>query len=115
MDCIFCRIVAGEIPSERVYEDERVVAFKDIHPIAPVHVLVVPRAHLATLNEASPDNAADLAAVLQAAPLVADRMGVRESGYRTFFNVGKGAGQVVMHVHMHLVAGASLTDMMKKL
>jgi histidine triad (HIT) family protein len=106
-DCIFCKIVAGEIPSERVFETDTVVAFKDINPLAPVHVLIIPKRHIPTINDVAEDDRAVMADVLQAAPEVAELMGVKESGYRVFFNVGRGAGQVVFHVHMHLIAEAA--------
>ena len=108
-DCIFCKIVRREIPSSVVYEDEHVLAFKDIHPIAPVHILVVPKHHVATLNDVDADNLPHVAALLAAARPVAEALGVEHQGYRVFFNVGRGAGQEVFHVHMHLVARASLS------
>jgi len=111
--CIFCKIVRREIPAEVVYETERVLAFKDIHPIAPVHVLVVPKRHVSTLNDVDSDNLADVAALLEAAKPVAAAMGVHDEGYRVFFNVGRGAGQEVLHVHMHVVARASLATVVK--
>jgi len=107
--CIFCKIVRREIPSTVVYEDAHVLAFKDIHPIAPVHILVVPKHHVATLNDVDDDNLEHAAALLAAARPVAEAVGVRDEGYRVFFNVGRGAGQEVFHVHMHLVARAGLS------
>jgi histidine triad (HIT) family protein len=111
--CLFCKIVRREIPAEVVYETERVLAFKDIHPIAPVHVLVVPKRHVPTLNDVDADNLADVAALLEAARPVAEAMGVQHEGYRVFFNVGRGAGQEVFHVHMHLVARARLSKVVE--
>jgi histidine triad (HIT) family protein len=107
--CIFCKIVRREIPSTVVYEDAHVLAFKDIHPIAPVHILVVPKHHVATLNDVDDDNLEHAAALLAAARPVAEAVGVRDEGYRVFFNVGRGAGQEVFHVHMHLVARVGLS------
>jgi histidine triad (HIT) family protein len=111
--CIFCKIVRREIPATVVFENDRVLAFNDIHPIAPVHVLVVPKHHVATLNDVDADNLGDMAALLDAAKHVATAMGVHDEGYRVFFNVGRGAGQEVFHVHMHLVARASLSTVVK--
>jgi histidine triad (HIT) family protein len=113
--CVFCKIVRREIPSTIVYENERVLAFKDIHPIAPVHILVVPKHHVATLNDVDDDNVEHVAALLAAARPVAEAMGVRDEGYRVFFNVGRGAGQEVFHVHMHLVARAKLSKIVDDL
>ena len=114
-DCIFCKIVDGQIPAKVVYQDEQVLAFHDINPIAPVHVLLIPRQHIATVNDVGVDQEAVMGHLLAMAPKVADLMGVKEKGYRLFFNIGRGGGQVVMHVHMHLVAGASPREMMKHL
>ena len=110
-DCIFCKIVAGEIPSTLVYEDELVVAFEDINPVAPVHVLVVPRAHIATLNDTrdAPDGLAD--AVLRAARRIASERGVSDSGYRLVANCNAEGGQVVFHLHFHLMGGRQMGRM----
>ena len=115
-DCLFCKILAGQIPADVVYEDEHVLAFKDIQPMAPVHILVIPKTHIATLNDldAAPENAAAIQAVMMAAPRVAEAVGVLEEGYRVFFNVGKGAGQVVFHIHMHLIARGNLREIVTK-
>lgn len=103
-DCVFCRIAAGEIPATRVWEDEHVVAFNDISPAAPVHVLVIPRRHVATLDDATPDDAALLGRMMLAASAVARTLGV-SAGYRVVMNVNAGAGQVVFHVHLHVLGG----------
>ncbi len=110
-DCIFCRIVAGTIPSTPVYEDELVVAFEDIHPVAPVHVLVVPRAHVATLNDTrdAPEGLAD--AVLRAARTIARQRGVAGSGYRLVANCNAEGGQEVFHLHFHLLGGRQMGPM----
>jgi histidine triad (HIT) family protein len=109
MDCLFCRIVAGQIPSTKVFENDRLVAFKDISPAAPMHVLIVPREHIATLNalEARHD---DLMGemVRTAAKLAADG-GYAERGFRTVFNCNAEAGQTVFHVHLHVLAGRQLS------
>jgi histidine triad (HIT) family protein len=103
-DCVFCRIAAGEIPAEKAYEDDHVLAFHDIRPSAPVHVLVIPRRHVATLDDAVPADADTLGRMLLAASVVAKQLGV-SSGYRVVMNVNKGGGQVVFHVHMHVLGG----------
>jgi histidine triad (HIT) family protein len=103
-DCIFCRILAGEIPSQRVYEDEDVVAFRDIHPKAPVHVLVVPRKHIASLDEATEADAALLGRITLVLPRLARELGLTE-GFRTIVNTGPGGGQEVFHLHYHILGG----------
>jgi len=105
--CLFCRIVAGEVPSKRAYEDKDVVAFHDIAPQAPVHVLVVPRVHVATLADAPLDGAApSIAAVMTSARRAADALGLTSrDGYRLVVNCGERAGQSVDHLHVHLLAG----------
>lgn len=103
-DCLFCRIVAGEIPSRKVYEDESVYAFEDIEPRAPTHILLVPKKHVPGLAEAGPEDAALLGELqLRAAALARDR-GLAQ-GYRTVLNVGPHAGQSVFHLHLHLLGG----------
>lgn len=105
-DCIFCKIVEGTIPSKKVYENERVYAFHDIAPSAPVHVLIIPKAHYASMNEVT--NFDDIAEVHKAAVQIAKDLGVAESGYRLINNCGSDGGQVVYHVHYHLLAGEKL-------
>lgn len=111
-DCLFCRIVRGEIPSTRVYEDAKVIAFADLHPVAPVHVLVVPRRHFDDLNElsADPDGVSVMGDVLKAVPLVAEAAGIRSSGYRLINNCGADAGQTIRHVHFHLIGGKAMGE-----
>ena len=106
-DCIFCRIVAGEIPSERVHEDDQVIAFKDLHPQAPVHVLVVPREHRRDVTELAQDPAL-LAHTAQVAAQVAAEHG--DGDFRLIFNTGASAGQSVFHVHAHVLAGGKLAE-----
>ncbi|MFL6333680.1 MAG: histidine triad nucleotide-binding protein [Pyrinomonadaceae bacterium] len=108
-DCIFCKIVAGEIPAAKIYEDERAVAFRDINPQAPTHALVIPRAHVASLNEAGETDEALLGHLLLVAARVARDEGHADGGYRTVINTGAGAGQTVFHIHVHLLGGRSLT------
>jgi histidine triad (HIT) family protein len=101
--CPFCEIVEGKIPSEKVYEDELVIAFWDAHPARPIHILIVPREHIPTLNDIPPDNHI-LAHVGRVAAKIAADFGVADSGYRVFINVNRGGGQVVFHLHVHLIA-----------
>ncbi|THF72773.1 histidine triad nucleotide-binding protein [Cohnella fermenti] len=108
MDCIFCKIVEGSIPSRKVYEDEHVYAFEDIQPQAPVHLLVIPKKHIASMNEAEPEDAELLGRVLLAAKKVANDAGLAESGYRLINNIGKDSGQVVFHIHVHVLGGEKL-------
>lgn len=108
MDCIFCEIIAGNIPSKKVYEDDHVIAFHDIHPQAPVHVLILPKAHIPSANDITDENAAAVASVFAAIPKVAQKLGV--SSYRIINNCGSDAGQTVMHLHFHLLAGKSFGE-----
>ena len=107
-DCIFCKIAAGEIPATKVYDDGEVLAFRDINPEAPVHLLVIPRRHIATLNDLTEADAALIGRLYLAAKQVAIELGVAENGYRTVINCNRNAGQIVFHVHMHLLAGREL-------
>ena len=108
-DCLFCGIVQGRIPAKLVREDEATVAFEDIHPQAPVHMLVIPRKHLGSLDEASTDDGALLGTLLTAARDVARQAGIAESGYRTVINTGEEGGQSVEHLHVHVLGGRSMT------
>ena len=110
-ECIFCKISKGEIPAEKVYEDDDVIAFNDIHPVAPVHILFVPKKHYASLNDMSDDSSEVLAKILLAVKKVANQKGVGETGYRTVINTNKHAGQEVFHIHVHLLAGRQLGAM----
>ncbi len=104
-DCIFCKIAAGEIPAERVYEDDKVVAFRDLNPQAPTHVLVIPRQHIATINDVAAEDEATIGRLFSAARQIADREGFAEQGYRTVINCNEAGGQTVFHVHLHLLGG----------
>jgi histidine triad (HIT) family protein len=106
--CLFCRIVTGEISSDIVYQDERCVVFRDINPQAPVHVLVIPRDHTESLDEATQRDEALLGHLLRVAARVANEQGLSESGYRTIINTGAGAGQSVFHLHLHVLGGRAL-------
>jgi len=107
--CLFCRIIRGEVPSQVVYTDDLFVAFKDIRPQAPVHVLVCPKKHIPTLNDVQAEDNDLLAHIFQVAKKVAVQFGVHESGYRTVFNVNAGAGQTVFHLHLHVIGGGQLS------
>ena len=109
MDCLFCKIVAGEIPSSKVYEDDQILAFRDIAPVAPVHVLFVPKAHIAGVREITADNAAVVAHIFTVIPQVAKELGITD--YRVVSNNGAEAGQTVHHLHIHLIGGATLGGM----
>lgn len=108
MDCLFCRMIRGEIPTKKVYEDEETFVFEDIKPQAPTHVLIVPKKHIGGLREAKAEDASVLGKLhLVAAQIARDRK--IENGYRTVFNVGPGAGQSVFHLHLHLLGGRPLS------
>lgn len=108
MNCIFCKMVAGEIQPDIVYEDDAVLAFRDLNPQAPTHVLVVPRKHVATLNDLGDDDAGLLERVFAAAREVARAEGIAERGYRTVFNCNAEAGQSVYHLHLHVLGGRAM-------
>lgn len=103
-DCIFCKIVAGTIPSRKVYEDEHLLAFHDIQPAAPVHFVIIPKLHLDSLAAAGEEHQALLGRILLAAPRLAQAQGLAD-GFRTIINTGKGGGQSVWHVHAHVLGG----------
>ena len=105
-DCIFCKIIKGEIPSTVVYEDDNVIAFKDVQPIAPIHILVVPKTHVVNIMEV--EDTKMLADLHKGVKEVAKIMGLDEKGFRVITNVGEDAGQTVMHLHIHVVGGAKL-------
>jgi len=104
-DCLFCKMVNGSIKPDVVYENDAVLAFNDINPQAPVHVLVVPKKHIATLNDLQPEHDVLVGEMYLTAKKVAEVMGVAESGYRTVMNCNEGAGQSVFHVHLHVLGG----------
>jgi len=103
--CIFCRIAAKEVQSKIAYEDEEVVAFHDINPQAPVHVLIVPRKHIPTLNDAGEEDQALLGKMMLVAQKLAKELGIADSGYRLVLNTNRGAGQSIFHIHLHLLGG----------
>jgi histidine triad (HIT) family protein len=108
MDCLFCRIIAGEIPADIVHTDDRSLAFRDINPQAPTHILVIPREHIESLDEATQRDEATLGHLLRVAARLANQEGLSESGYRTVINTGAGAGQSVFHLHLHLLGGRQM-------
>ena len=107
--CLFCRIIRGEAQSQIVYQDDLAVAFKDIRPQAPVHLLVCPKKHIPTLNDVQPEDNALLAHLFEIARKLAKELGVEQSGYRTVFNVNAGAGQTIYHLHLHVIGGRPLS------
>jgi len=109
-DCVFCKIVKGEIPCTKVYEDENVLAFDDIHPMAPVHVVIIPKRHIATLLDVDVQSGGLMVPLIKAAQIVARKKGVAEKGFRTVINCNAEGGQVVFHLHMHLLGGRQLED-----
>jgi len=108
-DCLFCKIVKREVPASIVYEDDRVLAFNDINPQAPTHILVIPKQHVATLNDLSPDHDAMIGELVRRAAAIAKDRGLSAGGFRTVFNTNREAGQTVFHVHLHLIGGRRLT------
>ena len=107
--CLFCKIIKREIPAEVVFEDDNVVAFKDVRPVAPVHVLVCPRKHIPTLNDIDQEDSLLIGQMFQAAKKIAEQSGVQKDGWRTVFNVNAGAGQTVFHIHLHVLGGRVFT------
>jgi len=104
-DCIFCKIIGKEIPSEFIYEDEEMIAIRDINPKAPVHLLIIPRKHIRSINNIVPSDEALIGRMMTVAKGLAATEGTDQSGYRVFFNVEKGGGQEVFHLHLHLIGG----------
>ena len=108
MDCIFCKIIAGDIPSTKVYEDEKILAFRDIAPQAPTHILVIPKAHIGSVAEITPENSSVVAHIFEMIPQIAQLEGL-EKGYRVVSNCGAHAGQTVHHLHFHILGGRQLS------
>jgi histidine triad (HIT) family protein len=107
-DCLFCKIIAGQIPGKLLHQDDQLVAIADINPQAPLHALIIPRKHIATLNDLSPEDDAIVGAMHRAAAALAAQHGYSTRGYRTVFNTNREAGQTVWHIHLHLLAGRGL-------
>lgn len=109
MDCVFCAIINGEIPSKKVYEDEHCLAIHDISPQAPVHVILFPKSHIQSVNEINSENSPVVAHMFEAIPKIAEKLGL-DDGYRVISNCGEGAGQTVLHLHFHILAGEGLNE-----
>jgi histidine triad (HIT) family protein len=108
-DCLFCKIIDKTIPAELIFEDERIVAFNDINPQAPVHVLIIPKEHFASLNDIPEEKKDLLSHILLRARQIAQNIGIKEKGYRIVLNTGKESGQEVFHIHFHLLGGRRMT------
>ena len=108
-DCIFCKIVAGDIPSKKVYEDDVMLAFHDINPLAPIHVLVIPKMHVASLDEITADNSESIKKIFEKIPEIAKLAGVK-NGYRLVSNCGEDACQAVKHLHFHILGGCKMSE-----
>ena len=111
MDCIFCKIIAGDIPSSKVYEDDKILAFRDVNPQAPVHVLIVPKMHIACADEITEENSGVVAHIFAKIPMIAKEAGAT-NGYRIINNCGEDGAQTVKHLHFHLLGGKRLTEQM---
>lgn len=109
-DCIFCKIVSGQIPTSKVYETDRVLAFDDIHPMAPIHVIVIPKAHIPTLMDLSAEHPQDWDALMDAVQAVAKIKNIDQKGFRTVINCKQEGGQVIFHLHLHVLGGKKLRD-----
>ena len=112
-DCLFCKIARGEIPSRKLYEDDEVLAFHDINPVAPVHFMLVPKLHLASLAEAEESHVALFGKMLLLAPKLAKEQGL-DNGFRTVINTGKGGGQEIFHLHIHILGGGNIPPMVRR-
>jgi len=110
MDCVFCQIVSGNIPSDILYQDEEVIAFRDINTEAPTHVLIIPKKHIASLNTLSAAELPVIGRMVSVASDLAKKEGIADRGYRLVFNCGEEGGQLVTHLHMHLIGGRKLSD-----
>ncbi len=109
-DCLFCKIIKGDIPSDKVYEDEEILAFKDINPAAPIHILVIPKKHISSLIDIEPEDEMLIGKIYSVINKIAEQQGVKEKGYRVIVNCGEDGGQEVMHLHFHLLAGRKLGE-----
>ena len=109
-DCLFCKIIKGEIPSTKVYEDEDILAFEDINPAAPIHTLVIPKKHITSLANLEKEDEKSIGKIYGVINKIAEEKGVKEKGYRVIVNCGKDGGQEVMHLHFHLLAGKQLGE-----
>ena len=112
MECIFCRIVAGELPGDIVYQDEELIAFRDIHPQAPTHILIIPKPHIASMTELNSKHQPLMGRLVLLAKELAEKEGISTSGYRLSVSTGADGGQLVPHIHFHLLGGRKLDDML---
>jgi histidine triad (HIT) family protein len=108
-ECIFCKIVQGEIPTNIIYQDDQVIAFDDLHPKAPIHKLIIPRRHIATLNDLDPKDKELIGHMVYVAKQFAKDLNIDEKGYRTLINCNADAGQIIFHIHLHLLGGRKMT------
>ena len=104
-DCLFCKIITGDIPADRVFENDRILAFRDINPQAPLHILIIPKLHISTLNDLQPEHTELTGELIRTASELAKKEGIAEAGYRTGFNCNNAGGQTVYHIHLHLLGG----------
>lgn len=111
MDCLFCKIIDGEIPSDKVYEDDMLLAFRDINPQAPQHIVIIPKTHIASANDIDAENIKYVSSIWEKIPHIAKQVGIFENGYRVVNNCGKDGGQTVGHLHFHLMGGKQFTDL----
>jgi histidine triad (HIT) family protein len=110
MDCLFCKIISGEIPSKKAYEDEDIIAFHDIKPQAPVHVLVIPKKHISGVTEITPENVEIVSKIFVKIPEITKKLGIYESGFRLISNSGEDGAQTVKHLHFHILGGTKLKE-----
>ena len=108
MDCVFCKIVNGEIKSNKVYENDNIIAFKDLNPVAPVHILFIPKRHICSLNDINSEDSSVISEIFSSILKVVKDLGIEDNGYRIINNCGKDGGQTVNHLHFHLIAGKKL-------
>ena len=108
-DCLFCKIISNEIPSDCVFENENMYAFRDINPQAPVHILIIPKTHISTLNDVGDNHKLLVGEILLTSKMLAEKEGISDSGYRTVFNCNKNGGQDIYHIHLHLLGGRKMT------
>jgi histidine triad (HIT) family protein len=110
MECIFCRIINKELPADVVFEDDMIMAFNDINPAAPIHILIIPKIHIGSVNELKSDDDLLAGRIITVAKELAKEKGIAEGGYKLLFRVGRHGGQEVPHIHLHLIGGAQLTE-----
>ena len=110
MDCLFCKIASKMVPSQKVYEDDCVYAFKDIHPVAPVHIIVIPKMHIESANDITERNSREIQKVFEVIPKIAKIAMIDKKGYRVITNIGEDGGQTIKHIHFHIIGGKKLGD-----